>query len=465
MTAMTVNLKITKSHQEIIYLPSALIQKLELQPNRIVSLHFGIGNTRRVKVRPFKSKEKEIILTSALKEALLLPYRKKIMVKREKDGLHIGPIIGILTTDFTGNKFANPDTREHHPFSIFFKHLLAPEPLYPAFYFVFTPDHVDWQRNRIHGYFYLPTSNQKKSWKLVSVPFPDVVYNRIPNRTIERKETIHQFKQNYLKMGGQIFNPNFFSKWDMVQILANDPITIPYIPETYINPSSSLLQQMVKKHPIVYLKPANGSLGLGIYKILKENNDYIVHYRNGNQNKSLLFKDIVSLYKYIFSRKNRQRYLIQQGIDLIEYQQNPVDFRIQLHKNQFNEWQVIAIGGKAAGRGSVTTHIRTGGQLIDSFAYLENVFHEHTATMQQRINQASIQIAKKVEEKINSPIGELGLDIGIDKNHQIWLFEVNSKPGRSIFKHPSLKSARMVSSKYLLEYAIYLAKFSTISAS
>ena len=37
-------------------------------------------------------------------------------------------------------------------------------------------------------------------------------------------------------------------------------------------------------------------------------------------------------------------------------------------------------------------------------------------------------------------IGEIGFDLGIDQTGAIWMFEANSRPGREIFQHVSLKN-------------------------
>ena len=454
MTSLIVDLKVIQQSQEIMYMSDAVAKELKLNSN-IIPVYFGLGNYKFVKLYLFSSQKEQIIISSKLQESLLIPFPKKILVKRENNGLRIGPIIGILTTDYTGRKFTNITAYPENAFSLFFKGLLAPEPLYPAYYFVFTPEYVDWGTNTIKGYFY----TEKKIWSLITVPIPDVIYNRVPNRTIEKQDYIVKFKNEYLLNGGKIFNSNFFNKWDIYRILAVNESTREYIPETYLNPSLNKLSEMAEKHPHVYLKPANGSLGLGIYKIIKKPAGYIAQYRRGKYNQALVFSKTSQLYKYIFMQKKQNRYVIQQGIDLIDYQNNPVDFRVQLHKNNLNKWQVVAVGAKAAGKGSVTTHLRTGGSLLDANQYLDNMFKRESSYIKQKIDEASIHIANILEEHLKSPLGELGLDIGIDKNLRIWLFEVNSKPGRSIFKHPSLKEARLESSKRLIEYGIYLSGF------
>ena len=63
-----------------------------------------------------------------------------------------------------------------------------------------------------------------------------------------------------------------------------------------------------------------------------------------------------------------------------------------------------------------------------------------------------------LENEITGTIGEIGYDVGIDKNGQLWLFEANSKPGRSIFKHPKLKDYDQLSRSLPISFALYLTK-------
>jgi len=451
MNAISCQLNIKQYDQDIIYISPSLRTKLQLTNKKSTKISFGHKSLSNIKLATVRSNLDKIVLSSALSKKLYLPYSKKLMIKSSQNGIQIGPLVGILTTD-TGHR---------HQFSKFFKHFLSPEANYPVYYFVFTPDQVNWQNKTVNGNFYSSTNGRQKQWNSYTVPLPDVIYNRVPNRTTEKKESIQFFKRQYKKLGGILFNPGFFSKWEMHQMISNDPRIQQYIPETYAAPSVIILQKMLEKYPFVYLKPTEGSLGLGIYKVAKQKNQYIVTYRNGKENIVKSYRSLAALYHFIFKRNQKKinKYLIQQGIDLIKFQGRPVDFRIQLHKNGFNEWNTIAIGAKAAGKGSVTTHIRTGGNLIDTDQFLKQTLGPKAYSIDEFVKDASIKIATVTEEKVGSPIGELGLDIGIDEQHRVWLFEVNSKPGRSIFKTPSLKKADQKSIFSILEYAMYLASF------
>lgn len=75
------------------------------------------------------------------------------------------------------------------------------------------------------------------------------------------------------------------------------------------------------------------------------------------------------------------------------------------------------------------------------------------------IIRSAITIAETLEEQIDGTLGELGLDIGVDRNGRVWLFEVNAKPGRHIFLHPSLREAGRMSAKYITDYCLNLTNF------
>ncbi|MDA8234749.1 MAG: hypothetical protein M0Z31_08140 [Clostridia bacterium] len=69
----------------------------------------------------------------------------------------------------------------------------------------------------------------------------------------------------------------------------------------------------------------------------------------------------------------------------------------------------------------------------------------------ERIKQLVFAVARALDEKLG-PFGELGLDVGIDNEGQVWLIEVNSKYSRHVFP----KEIRTISILRNLEYACWL---------
>ena len=117
------------------------------------------------------------------------------------------------------------------------------------------------------------------------------------------------------------------SKWRKHQILSNSSFIQPFLPET-AELNQYALEEYLEKYDMVYLKPVYGSGGHGIIKLSKLKRGYelkTIRSSKGYRQKHALFKAI----KQITGGKP---YIIQQGIDLLTIEGNPIDFRILISK-------------------------------------------------------------------------------------------------------------------------------------
>lgn len=458
MESIRVRLRfLTYPHVAGIILPLSLCQKLQLRSRQKITLTLGKREVVATVYLDRRNPESNVVkLTSLVKSELGVPHGGMIQLKREGETLRIGPSIGIVTTGLRNNSRQPIGGRT----SFFYKLLQAQEGK-GVFYFIFAPGDVDWNQNKVEAWFLRRTKSGGHVWRKFVTALPDVIYDRIPSRSAERLEGVKEFKYrlaNYDNL--PMFNQGFFNKWGVHRLLYPNPEVNEHIPETYPSPSLQTVRNLLRKYRIVYLKPKNGSLGYGIVKIVHlPGSGYEVSYHNGSGNVKRRFAKLESLYYHIFRTRKASNYLAQQGINLAKYHNRPFDFRVHLHKNQQNEWVVSCMAAKVAGSGSVTTHVRTGGTVIPGEDLLAQLFGKQKNLMKERISQASIRLATAIEQAKGAELGELGLDIGIDTHGHVWMFEANSKPGRSIFKHSRLKQADYESRSLLVDYSCYLANF------
>ncbi len=91
---------------------------------------------------------------------------------------------------------------------------------------------------------------------------------------------------------------------------------------------------------------------------------------------------------------------------------------------------------------------------------LEEIFPDaaEREIMLARLSDAALTLSRCLDEASETLIGEIGFDLGVDQQGRIWMFEANSKPGRSIFKHPKLKDADERTARLPLAYAVHLSK-------
>jgi YheC/D like ATP-grasp len=393
--------------------------------------------------------DQSILLSQELANQLMLPSEGKTHLLIHDGILNLGPLIGIFTAGFTESILRPIGER-----SLFFAKFLSLDQSLGLFTFVFGAHHINWEEGIIEGFTY-----GKNGWEQGIFPFPNVVYDRLPNRRIENHQALKLVKKRLIdEYSIPWYNPGFFNKWSIHQLLIHDTQAAKYLPETFRTPSISKMEEMLASYQNIYLKPINGSLGLGVYQLMysREDNHYYSRYRDENgSNRLRKYPSIEHFLKVSFKDKLLSNYLAQQGIKLIRLDGKPIDFRVHTNKDEHGGWKVTALAAKVAGKGSVTTHLNYGGvvktleEIYDDPMERVKAFHDLT--------EAAIILSMRIDDNLEGFIGEIGFDLGIDKSGQIWMFEANSKPGRSIFCHPELKDADLHSRKASLEYGLFLS--------
>lgn len=364
--------------------------------------------------------------------------------------LTLGPLVGIFTSGFTPFPLRPIGER-----SLFFSKLLSVEKLVGAHAFLFGEEHINWENGTIKGLFYY-----EKGWETFEVPFPNVIYDRLPNRRSEKKAQLSKIKQR-LESEYLIpwYNPGFFNKMDVFERLQQDDACVKYLPETHPFTSFSVIERMLADYGHIYMKPMNGSLGLGIHQMIydRECNHYYCRYRDSSgANKLRKYATLEALIHHIFKNRKLSQMLVQQGIHSIRVDKRTVDFRVHTNKDDNGNWMITALAAKVASPGSVTTHVKNGG-VIKTIDEIFETKEEQTEAI-SKLERACLTLSKSLEKHMEGIVGEIGFDMGIDRKGDVWLFEANSKPGRSIFKHPHLREFDLLTRKLSLAYSIFLTE-------
>jgi hypothetical protein len=437
-------IEIAEHSHLVVYCPQEL-----LKDNVIKKIAFG-SKAIEADFRPAPKRNNAIVISKKIQELLLFPdFAIKLHAFAEQQVLNIGPLVGIFTAGFTPFPHRPIGDRTN-----FFSKLLSVKTNVGAIPFVFGEQHINWENGTISGYFY-----HDNHWQSIEVPFPHVIYDRIPNRKSERNPKLVKVKET-LQKDYLIpwYNPGFFSKLDIYERLQQDHTVAVYLPETHPFTSFSLIEDMLSKYGHVYLKPINGSLGLGVHQILydKTQDDYYCRYQDREGvNRLRKFSSLEGLFQTVLANRNLEKMLVQQGIQLLRQEQRPIDFRIHTNKDEAGVWHVTALAAKLAGQGSVTTHARSGGEVKT----VSELFQQDDLKLYtDKLVHAALLLSNSISNNMEGIIGEIGFDLGIDKHGDVWLFEANSKPGRSIFSHPELKDFEKLTCKLSLAFAVFLTE-------
>jgi hypothetical protein len=450
MSLTTCSIIITQQTDKVITVSRSLSKALQISSTRFITLKLG-NKTVTAPVKIWNRQGHVIAIPHSLSSSLYLPSSTKCLIKSSNGrDIQLGPLIGILV---------GPANNSNTPFggmTGFIREFMQAG-ANKAIYFAFTAKHVDWNRQVVSGYF--PDANGK--WIRRTLPLPDVVYNRLPSRRAENSAAISDFKNKFVDRKVPLFNWSFFDKWDVYRLLEGELEAAKYVPESIHNPKADEIRRMMEKHRFVYLKPSAGSLGIGIYRLTyTPNRGYFARFRRNGSNVLIRFPRFDGLFRMLQRHNLKlQYYVLQQGVRLIELENCPIDFRFHLTKNGSNQWVTSGIGAKKAGKGSVTTHVRSGGMLMMPELVLKSVFGNRADHVLDNAKSVAIKLAEAIERNYSHRLGELGFDLGIDQNERVWMFEANAKPGRSIFKHPSLKAQGKTSLVNLYEHCLYLSRF------
>lgn len=218
------------------------------------------------------------------------------------------------------------------------------------------------------------------------------------------------------------------SKWKQSIAFSNDPILKKITPKTSIYNKRNL-KKYLQMYETVFLKPNEGGKGQGVIKISRVGKDFIIQ----NGTKSHVMTNYSALYDVSKKLTNNRIYIIQQGIPLIQVNQRPIDFRILLFKPK-KHWIAMGIMGKWAAKNKFVTNYSRGGQAITLRKALKKkwaISEKEALQLENRLKRLGLYMARTHFNYAK----ELGLDIGIDRNKNIWIIEGNTIPGINLFKY------------------------------
>jgi hypothetical protein len=321
--------------------------------------------------------------------------------------------------------------------------------------YVVTVKHLNLSKKKVRGYSY---SDETGVWQQAFFPLPDIVYNRVPMREDELQPGVRQkivacMKHRLITL----FNPSFFNKWVLAEWLKKSTSTRPFVPATRRLVSIDGLTRMLKQHPFLYLKPVSGKAGTGIMSVrLRPEKQLPYRLKTQERKRSITFG--CSSMQQLWSRIQRQSageaYIAQQGIELISFQDRQFDLRALVQKNGLGQWDITGIGARVAGNRSITTHVPRGGSIEDPEKLL-NVFfgQEQGRKLMAKVKYTTLLIARQIERAAGSILGEMSMDLGVDKDGQIWFFEANAKPMK--FDEPHIRKKSL---DRIFQYSSYLLK-------
>ncbi|WP_149453312.1 YheC/YheD family protein [Pasteuria penetrans] len=366
--------------------------------------------------------------------------------------IRLGPLLGILFHESTKKPF-EPPFGTSEDFLIECAKTGKKTGLQVA---ILTTQRLDPSRGQTQGWILA-----NREWLPVTLPLPDIIYNRIAPRHAELRERIqkllHILRDEY---SIPIFNECFLSKQQVYEQLRQNRHTRPLLPETIPFTKPNLLR-MLRRHSILYLKPNHGSCGYGILRVLRAPSRQWICQRtlpNGIHNHTA--PSATNLLRFIRNNIKKRPYLIQKGLQLAQCEGRPFDLRVLVQKDGRGSWCTTSSVARVAGPQQFVSNVSRGGTIrrtTEVISQLSLPPHNHSHVW----HHLALQVAQAFEEQITGHYAELGIDLGIDIHGKWWLIEVNSKPSKGEGTLPNSdalsSNAPRPSVRRLLAYTLYLA--------
>lgn len=353
------------------------------------------------------------------------------VLEREKEGEKLMTLIGML----------------HHrkdPTTVIKSYAYAAVAKSEGAHFVyFSPGEVNFVNRTITGQVY-----EKGIWLKRIMPFPDVIYNAgSPEKLARSKDIVNKLKQEIPFTTNSIGN-----KWNVNERLKKAGKFSSYLIPTEIVKTAESAMKFMRAFNKVVFKPIDGRKGQGIYFIFKTDNGFEI--KDGTTSKNYNTEQLDNFLKLKLSKGT---FILQPFIQSMTKSGQVFDFRLHVQKNGDGEWINTTNYPRVAPKGSYIPNINSGGFTNYLEPFLQQEYKEDAFNIQQTLAFFSVALAKHLEELqmllYGELIDEIGIDVGLDENLKVWIYEVNWRPGC-----PPAFYLELDVVIHTIRYAKYLAK-------
>ncbi|WP_199615680.1 YheC/YheD family endospore coat-associated protein [Paenibacillus alkalitolerans] len=352
--------------------------------------------------------------------------------------------LGVMALYLNGNRIEE---------RAFFSRLLSEAKKMDIDAYVFTPEDVNGAGTRIYAHVYdTKRSVWTRSWR----EFPDVVFDRCRYQNTPRFKKLREFRAKY---GNLLYmNRPLANKWAIHQLLWKDEAIRKSLPVTAAYREQELAK-FTRTHPVVFVKPINGTGGRGVICIKRLGKD-MYSLRGRDKSRRILPTRRTSLSGVQAALRRlglTNGCLMQQGIDLTLPSGRVHDYRLLMQKNGDGAWEASGCAGRIGAARSVTSNLHGGGKAVRVQRLLRVTFPDakRAAEVESEVHSLGMRVVKRLESHFKE-MCELALDVAVDRNGRAWLLEVNPKPAREVFRMIGERETYRKAIVRPLEYALYL---------
>jgi glutathione synthase/RimK-type ligase-like ATP-grasp enzyme len=301
-------------------------------------------------------------------------------------------------------------------------------------FFYFSPGTVIFEEKMINGYIF-----EEGKWIKRIMKFPDVIYNPTSLKTRKGKKVYRKLKKmipftshpigNKLKVYSKIKEIAEFSNYLIQSSKINDPQSV---------------FNALNEYKKIVIKPLSGNNGKNVIFIERDKDQF--NLIKGIKQSTV---DEAELILIIENHIKEKIFLVQPFVFCKTKDGLPFDIRIHVQKNGLGEWETTLIYPRIGSKDGIVSNVSSGGYTGKLSNFLVKEFGVEGYDIKNTLEQFACRFPKNFEDMYNTSLDELGIDIGIDENKKLWIYEVNWRPG---YGYRGFDAARNI-----IPYAAHLA--------
>lgn len=321
--------------------------------------------------------------------------------------------------------------------------------------YFFTGEDVDTDRKLINGYIYDKESGQ---WIQKPFPYPDVLYNRNIKMDYEKYKYI---KESFRKEKVFILNPvGRLDKWDQFKIFNENEALKKYLPDT-VSFSKKNLRKMLNRYKEVYVKGTISGQGRHVIQVIQtlDNKFQCKYYKS--ELKTYSTDSLIKVIKRLKKILNGKEAIIQQKI---ESPNKKVDLRLEVQRNKHNNIEIVGAAVRVGDKKVPILNTRSQPTIYNLESFFSeqlNYSSDELKSLQQELTTLVTAVFLTLEEKYGTFV-EMGIDIMLDQNHDLYLVESNPTPGRTSLYHGCGSESVSKAFSNVLEFIKWLTPLESI---
>lgn len=365
-----------------------------------------------------------------------------------------GPVVGILT-DLNSDKAGLFGMQTN-----LLKKMIKLSSNKGIFTYVFTIDDINWERMKIKGYSY---DLNRESWEKLSFPIPDVIYNKGSKICKEfygnsARTLIYNIRKHKIKLINELDSEKYINNiYNIYDLLHKDKTSREFIPKISEYSKTALID-MLDTYNKVYFKSVENNDNASIYTISyydKEKYE-ILKEKFGFNDRYTVDKDLLLMNLQKSTKEEGNSIFNYVIIPCIEYEKNKYkcEIRSLMIKDGHGRWRRTAIGGR----------IKSNYENLDDYlkkderasVLLKKCLQGKDTIVKEKINKISRSVTRVFDEN-ELELGELIIDMVIDKDLNIYFMSIDSKPKNFLYDLGAYKRINIALNR-ILDYSRSLIK-------